>query len=185
MRKHGTAVSVRIEAARQLGGIDDIQRHARGVVYIDGLVVNNRVARWAGAGGVVRREQRPVIADVVKQAMRNWGAARDEGQQTWKRIRIGRRAGVGVGHSVVSEFSQRRVRMACHKSRNIQGMQAIDADQQNVFYVRSGRAPLCGERRCKKSGYQKSEKNFAHISSVLPCTGAQRSSGALIYEAHR
>jgi len=47
---------------------------------------------------------------------------------------------------MMREFGQRRMRMALYKSRDIQCVQAVDADQQNVFYVYPGRAPLGGRQ---------------------------------------
>lgn len=81
MRKDWNTVTVAVQAAWQLGWINDIERDVRSIIEVNALVKDHVVAGGTGTGCVCGVEIAAVIAHVIEESVSNWRAARHQGQQ--------------------------------------------------------------------------------------------------------
>src|SRR6516162_4597041 len=103
------------------------------ILGIVGFGARPRCARRRRIAG--RREQRAIVAVVVINACGIRSAAGQSRQQAGKRIRRFGGESVGVRGSVLCEPSQMRSEVAGDASREVDGMKAVDANQQNMLDV--------------------------------------------------
>ncbi len=79
-----------------------------------------------------RRKQLAVIGDIIKHAGRFRRSAGDERKQSGERIRRRRARRVGVDDAVLGQSGERALRMVCDVILQVDGVEAIDTDQQDM-----------------------------------------------------
>src|SRR5262249_27973032 len=72
---------------------------------------------------------------VIPEARGGGRAARHQPRKSRKRVGWGRGRSVRIGHAVFTQLRERRLGVLLHIVREIDGMQAVDADEKNVVYA--------------------------------------------------
>ena len=136
------AMSLRIDVMLQGIRIDHVLRNSVHV-NVDRLVENHLRARRPGAGRVVRRPDRAVVAVIVEKPVSARRTSGYERQQPRKRVRVCRSPCIGERGSMLSQFFQRRSWIGLHIVGDVQRMHPVDADQEHVFYISAGQPVAC------------------------------------------
>ena len=136
------AVSRCVQVAGQRIRIDDVLRNPVHV-HVDRLVENHLRSGRPGAGLVIRRPNRAVIAVIVKKAMSARRTSRHEREQSRKRIRVRGSPRIGERDATPGQFGERRSRMRFHIIGDVHRVQTVDTDQQYMFDLSLRQPVVC------------------------------------------